>query len=111
MVVETWLGRQPVLQRERDEPLLKARCRDLARFLAETVRFFGGAPAMQGSLRHCPFGLLGLLFSLLALEGELFVDLVCGLVDERAWAEHDLHGMTVSEPAARPVDATLLREC
>jgi hypothetical protein len=91
-------------------PYCRASRRDLAGLPAERARFGGAQPALQRSPRDGAFGLLGLRLGLLALAGQLFVDLVGRLVDERARPEHDLHGVTVRELAARPVHAALPRE-
>jgi hypothetical protein len=101
---------QPVLQRERDEALLKARRRDLRGLLTERARFGGGEPAAQRRLRDGALRLLGLNLCLLGLVGELFVDLIDGLVDERPGAEDDLDGVLFRELPARSASPALGRE-
>ncbi len=82
--------------------------RGLAGFSAELVRFGGGAAVGERRLADGPFGLAGLRLGAAALGGELFVDLLDGLVDERAGADHDLHGAQPPELPAGALVPTLV---
>jgi hypothetical protein len=59
---------------------------------------------------HGLAGLLGLRLGAVALDGELLVDLLGGLVDEGAGADHRLHGAQPIQLSAGTVWPSLVGE-
>src|SRR5262249_8409189 len=83
------------------QALLEARQGDPARLAAQLLRFGRRKAAFQGGSPDHPFGFARPRLGLLGLGAELFVDLIRRLVDKRARAEYDLHGLGPRELPTR----------
>ena len=109
-VVEARLGGQPVLQRQRRDPLLESLHHDRARLRSERLRFRRRVSLRERRLRDDPLCGVRLRFGLLGLAGQLFVDLFGRLVHERPRAEHHLHRLRPRQLPARSARPSLRRQ-